>query len=207
MATHVFTDIETGGTEPHHPIVQIGAVAMRDGSVVGEFERKIQFNPDLCDPQALLIIGYSPERWMCAEPAVKVAKDFAAFLNKYKSVQMISKNSGNPYKVARIAGYNSAAFDMPRLLKWFKDLDVFMPAHPQSLDVLQLVGWLAEIDPVGMSKLESRKLKDVSEFFGISLENAHDALSDCMATALVAQAAGQALYGFVERKLLSEAVV
>lgn len=83
-----------------------------------------------------------------------------------------------------MSGYNCATFDAPRLFKFFKDLDVFLPCHPQTPDLIQLLFWYLEMNP--SDRPFDLKLETVCQHFGVKLETAHDALSDIKATALLA---------------------
>lgn len=46
----VYYDVETGGTEPQHPTIQLAAIAVDGGKELGAFEQKIQFDEAACDP-------------------------------------------------------------------------------------------------------------------------------------------------------------
>lgn len=197
MNTIVYFDLETGGLNLEHPIIQLAAVAMVNGEQVAEFEAKLKFNPNICDGDALKLNGYYSElpgalstyvtcnaAWNNAELPATVCKRFAQFLEPFKNIEKISK-AGKPYKVAQLAGYNSAVFDMPRLQKLFSDNQIFLPADWKTLDVFQLAIWYFHLNPEG--KPESLKLSSLCQHFGISLENAHDALADVKATIAVTE--------------------
>lgn len=180
MATIVYFDFETGGLTPAHPDIQLAAVAVdQTGVIVASLERKIQFDPATADPEALRMNSYDPEVWEReAKPEEMVVTEFAGFLKRFSDVEMISKRTGRPYKVARLAGYNAATFDGPRLQAMFQRYGAFLPAHPQVMCVLNLALWAFH----GKSdRPKSMKLGDVCEFFGIPID-AHDALHDVRAT-------------------------
>lgn len=190
--TIVYFDLETGGTDvKRHPIIQVGAAAVRDGDIVSTFERKLQFDPAQCDPEALVINGYSEERWKEAVPSGTAANDFRKFLQKHSCIPKESK-SGKKYKVAKLGGYNIIPFDMPFLQEWFKDHEIFLPADYRCLDVLQLACWFFQMCPSRVAP-ERMKLGSMCEYFGVKLENAHDAIADCVATAELAEAIGNVL--------------
>lgn len=181
--TIVYYDLETGGLDLKHPIVQLAAVAVRNGEPFDEFNERLRFDPVSAHPDALSLIRYSAEAWRDAKEPAAVVRAFAHWLEDKKTIEMTSKRTGKPYKVARLAGYNAALFDQPRLMKLYKDHDAFLPAHPVPLDVLQLVHWYFARVPASIA---NHKLGTVCEYLKIPLENAHEALSDVRATARVA---------------------
>lgn len=179
----VYFDLEAGGLELHHPIIQLAAVAIDEyGVELGSYNQRLQFNIGDCDPYALELNHYTPEAWADAISLKEAVATFGNFLKKYKSVKCVSKRTGSPYMVARVGGYNAAAFDMPRLRNLFATQ--FLPAHAMVLDVLQLALWYFELFP--NHKPENLKLATVCAYFEIPLERAHDALSDVRATGQLA---------------------
>lgn len=180
----VYFDLETGGLTECHPDIQLAAVAMDGDRELGTFERKIRFDIRAADPDALQMNHFRLEVWLReAYEESLVAREFAEFLSDYKAIEMISKRSGRAYSVVRLAGYNAASFDGPRLQRMFRRHDVFLPAHPQVMCVMQRALWWFQ--ETGF-RPESMKLGDVCEFFGVPLEGAHDALADVRATARLA---------------------
>jgi len=182
----IYFDLETGGLELTHPIIQLAAVAVdKNYNEIGSFERKIQFREADADPEALKINHYDRDAWgRFAVSKTSVVADFGEFLRSHADLPMTSK-AGRPYNVALLAGYNAASFDGPRIQKLFKDQGAFMPAYPRVLDVLQLVLWhfhmLGEFH-------QSLKLEIACQLLGLKLEGAHDALADVRATVQVAKA-------------------
>ena len=176
----IIFDTETGGLQPQHPTIQLAAISVDDQfNELGYFEKKIAFREDACDPEALALNSYSRDAWKGASSEQDVVAAFAAFLNQYKSVQCISKRTGNPYMVARLAGHNAASFDGPRLKALFEKYKTFLPAHPIVLDTLQLALW--RFMKAGKTPA-SYKLADLCQACGIPSEGAHDALADCRMT-------------------------
>ena len=183
----IYFDLETGGLEVTSPIIQIAATAVRPngcGSV--DFEAKLDFDRAAADPEALAMNHYDPEVWQKQQvPVIEGLSAFANWISQWKCVEMVSKRTGRAYQVARLAGYNAAAFDMPILMHACKAAGIFLPAHPSPLDVMQLALWHFQ----GYKKRpESFKLADVCKFCGVALEGAHDALADVRATAALAAA-------------------
>lgn len=178
--TLVYFDLETGGLTPDHPNIQLAAAAVNDsGVIVAEFERKIQFDAGLADPEALKLNSFDAEVWARdGVPEGVAVNDFGAFLKRFAEVEMVSKRTGRPYNVARLAGYNAATFDGPRLHAMFQRSGAFLPAHPQVMCVLNLALWAFHGKT---ARPRSMKLGDVCSFFGVELD-AHDALHDVKGT-------------------------
>lgn len=171
--TTVYFDLETGGTEPQHPTIQLAAIAVTDDwHEIDAFEQKIRFNEADCDPAALTMNHYSAEAWKDALPAPAVVARFAAWLRPHCVVEKVSK-AGKPYQVARGAGYNAVAFDWPRLRALFGAS--FLPIDYLVRDVLQRVLFYA--DEHGEAP-ENFKLATVAAWLGIETDGAHDALFD-----------------------------
>lgn len=170
----VYFDTETGGVLPEHPTIQLGAVAVDDsGREVSAFTQNLAFNEADADPEALTMNHYDPALWLDAvTPAVCAAK-FAAWLKPYSSVSLVSKRTGNPYTVARLAGYNAVSFDLPRLRQMFGAQ--FFPCEFLVRDVLQHA--LFYFDRFGYPP-ENFKLATVAAHFGIDTTGAHGAVED-----------------------------
>jgi len=170
----VHFDFETGGVEPKHPSIQLAAVAWDGGLELGHFEQKIAFNEADADPAALAMNHYDKSAWTEAKSPGIVASRFAAWLRPFSTTQKLSK-AGKPYTVARLAGYNAAAFDMPRLRELFGMQ--FCPADYPVRDVLQRAVFYFDEHP-DVTPPANMKLTTVAAFFGIDITGAHDALSD-----------------------------
>ncbi len=170
----VYFDFETGGVEPHHSSIQLAAVAWDGGIELDAFEQKIAFNEMTADPNALAMNHYSRAAWVDAKSPAIVAAKFGAWLRPYCQVKKKSK-AGKDYFVARLAGYNAASFDMPRLRELFGAQ--FLPAEYPVRDVLQRVVFHFDERPEA-PKPENMKLTTVAAHFGIEVNGAHDALAD-----------------------------
>lgn len=178
----VFFDLETGGLWPsRHQVIQFAGVAIEGGQSVGELEVKIAIDPARCEPGALILNGYSVERWADAVSEAVAVKRIGDFLSKHATVERVSKKSGKPYKVARLAGHNAAAFDFAFLRKMFEAHKAFLPADYRVLDTMHLALWhLQDAESVGLQALAKR--------YGIDQGQAHDALADARTTVGVAAA-------------------
>lgn len=179
----IYFDTETGGVQPHHPTIQLAAIAWDDEArkEVAEFEVKIAFNEADADPVALEINHYRAEDWMKASESLVAAKLFSDFVRPYSSVKMISKRTQRPYYVAKLAGYNALTFDLPRLKEMFSDM--FFPCAYIVRDVLQRA--LFYFDEHDEPKPANMKLSTVAAHFGIVVDGAHDALADARIAALL----------------------
>lgn len=185
MITTTYFDIESGGLEEHHPDIQLAAIAVGPNwEELEVFQAKIQFDESKADPEALKLNSYDPEVWKRdAQPIQEVVSAFGAFLNRHKSLEMVSRRTGAPYSVARLAGHNAATFDGPRLRRLFRS--TFLPAHPIPLCTLQRALWYFH---ERNEKPENYKLEALCKYFGIPHEGAHDALADVRATIGLAHA-------------------
>lgn len=188
--TTVYFDLETGGLLPDSPNIQLAAVAVCDGQEIDSFNRLIQFDESDADKNALAMNHYDAQRWANeALPEVRVIRQFCAFLSLHKTVTLTSRH-GQPYQVARLAGYNAAWFDGPRLNRMIDQYGFFPPWRRPTLDVLQIV----------MEKCDQRrlwpknfKLSTVAEFLGVNVVDAHDALGDVRMTAQIHKAITEAI--------------
>jgi DNA polymerase III epsilon subunit-like protein len=182
--TTIFFDFETGGVLPEQPSIQLAAIAILDetGEELGAFEQKIQFDPSKCNPEALKLNGWAAENWKDAVLPALVAAKFAQFIEPFKCVEMVSKITGNPYQVAKGAGYNALTFDWPRLKELFGTR--FLPISYHIRDVLQRS--IFHFDEHG-NPPKDFKLSTVCKHFGIETQGSHDALVDVRLTAKLYQ--------------------
>ena len=183
----VFFDIETGGLELSHPILQIAAVAVdAEWKEIGTFEGKIIINKDKCSPKALEINSYDEVLWAKeANPERDVIRDFKSFLDKYRSVDLISKRTGRSYSVARVGGHN-VRFDIDRVQLAFKRHGEFFPIQLNNpLDTLQGAVWHFERNSIHPP--ENYQLATIAKFFDIETTGAHDALVDVRLTVKLAR--------------------
>lgn len=187
MPYTIFFDLETGGVEPKHPTIQLAAVVIDDstGAERATFERKIKFDDQAADPEALKLNHYSPEAWKDAIPDGSAAAQFAKFCEPYRSIEMVSKRTGVPYSVAKLAGHNALTFDLPRLRALFGAS--FFPFSYHVKDTLQRALWYFDEHPE-VARPMSLKLSVLCEHFGICVDGAHDALADVRMAAALARA-------------------
>lgn len=183
--TTVYFDLETGGLTDAHPDIQLAAIAINgEGVEVGSFEAKLKFDESAADPEALKLNHYDKALWDAEAIApAEAIRRFVKFIDPHKCVEMISKRTGAPYNVARLAGYNALTFDLPRLKRLFGTQ--FFPCSYHVRDVLQRTMWYFD-EHEGGEKPENMKLSTVCAFFGIEVDGAHDALADVRMSAKLA---------------------
>lgn len=182
----VFFDLETGGLELRHPILQIAAIATDENfRPLADFECKLQFQEADADPKALALNHYDAEVWKRdALPPRDAVTQFGNFLGRYRTLTRTSARTNKDYTVAQLAGWNSHGFDMERINGLFKTHGVFFAADWMSLDVMHLAVWRLRYPT---EQLKSMRLTEVAAFLGIAVENAHDAMSDCRTTIAIAR--------------------
>ncbi len=180
-------DLETGGVEPRHPNIQLAAIVIDDatGGELGSFECKIKFNEADADPKALEINHYTPEAWADAVPSDLCVARFTKFIKPHSTIEMMSKRTNKPYYVAKLAGYNALTFDLPRLRQMYGEQ--FFPCSYMVRDVLQRAMFFFDENADLGCKPDSLKLSKVCEYFGITVDGAHDALVDVRMTAALAR--------------------
>lgn len=192
MSFTCYFDTETSGLEAHHAVIQLAAIAINDqtGAEVDSFERKVRFNAALASLEALKINHYDPATWKveAEEPATVIAK-FTAWAKPYACIDMVSKSSGKPYKVGKLAGHNVVAFDLVRLRRMYST--TFFPFSYHAKDTLQRALWFYDEHPE-LKRPESLKLSTLCAHFGIAVDGAHDALCDVRMSAALARAIAKA---------------
>ena len=181
----VIFDLETGGVEPQHPDIQLAALVLDGDREAGAFHARIQFDEDACDPEALKMNSYDRELWKAeALPERVVVAQFSRFLEPYRSIEKMSRRTGRPYTIAKLAGHNAQRFDGPRLRAMFERHDRFLPADSYgTLDTWQRALWW--FHETGAHPPKSYKLTSLCEHLGISVPEAgaHDARIDVALTA------------------------
>ena len=188
MRTAVYFDLETGGLLPTHPDIQLAAVAINEETweELATFQEKIIFNAADAEQEALRMNHYEPAEWsrVGCDEAVVVA-NFADFLDCFKSLEMMSKRTKQPYKVAKLVGHNAANFDGPRLMAMFGRHQTFLPADPRVRCTQQRAMWW--FDERGRTPRYSYKLTDLCNEFAIPFGTVHEALADVRLTIALAR--------------------
>lgn len=182
--TIVIFDTETGGTDPRHPTIQIGAIAVNDDwQEIDSFTRNIAFLREQCSEEALSMNAYakSPQDWDGAKSIGFVVGEFQSFLSRHATVRKQSKRTNRDYYVAALCGHNASDFDFPRLQADFSGAGMFLPAGFDVLDSMHLYRWLKRVKPMP----DSGRLTDIAKHYGVPIDGAHDALADCRIVAAV----------------------
>lgn len=185
----VVFDLETGGIRVGVPIIQIAAVVVdtsKGWEELGSWERKLQFKPEDCEPQALKVNRYTAKAWEGAVPLDQGLREFGRFLEKYRSIEVVSPRTGKPYQVTRVCGYN-VRFDLDHIGAAFRAAGLFFPGQfNTALDVMQGVVWGQERGEIPATT--NMKLTTVAEALGVQVPgDAHDALVDVRLTVGVAR--------------------
>lgn len=184
MSFTVYFDLECGGLEMRHPVIQLAAIAVEDGTFAeaGSFERKLAFDVSACDPEALKVNSYTAEAWKDAVAPAAAVGAFNDWLKPFSSIEKLSQRR-TPYWIAKLAGYNAVTFDAPRLKALYAG--AFFPCSYQVRDVLQRAFWWFDERGIVPSDF---KLATVCEYFKIPTDGAHDALADVRMTIALAKA-------------------
>jgi DNA polymerase III epsilon subunit-like protein len=173
----VMFDLETGGLLPTQPTISLAAVAAEEPDLreVSSFHSKITFAEADCDPEALMLNGYTADAWAQSVTPARAAQSFAAWMKPYHSITMTSKRTGNPYTLARLSGFNALLFDLPRLKALFGA--EFFPCSHLVRDVFQRAVFYFDEHPHEPLP-ENFKLATLGAYFGLNVDGAHDALFD-----------------------------
>tara|TARA_R100000005_G_C5002587_1_gene210252 strand:- start:4968 stop:5651 length:684 start_codon:yes stop_codon:yes gene_type:complete len=188
-------DFETGSRNPDKTQpVQIAAVAIHGRKLTlqedGEFnslirpilddDEAIEMGLDPIEDEALAVNGKTRAELAKAPSARTVWKKFTNFVNRYNF-------KGTPYYAPIAAGYNIIGFDMPivqRMCEIYGPLDkktgkqcLFNKIH--KIDMMDNI-WMWMENNADVKSLSMDSMRDL---FGMSKENAHDALQDVKDTA------------------------
>lgn len=153
---YVAVDLETTGTSPKWDrIIEIGAALVRSGEVVETYQQLV--NPGFeIDPYVVELTGITNEMVADAPAIDDVLPDFVAFLGDSVMV-----------------GHNIAGFDANFL--YDAGTRNGAPVTNDFVDTMRLARKLHK-------DWEHHRLSDLCERFGISVEDAHRALTDALAT-------------------------
>ena len=175
----LYFDVETTGLDAgKHGIIQLAALMEIGGEVVDSYSMKFQPHQGAeINLDALKVNGTNPEELKTRTSSTDAYWEFLRFLDKHiKKIDKADK--------AYPAGYN-VAFDLQFLDAWFRH-------HGSKYGTGSYHNWKA-LDPLPLLRiwdykdlisLPDYKLPTVCRYYGIH-HNAHDALSDIMATRVI----------------------
>jgi len=159
--TFVVVDLETtGGSHSSDAITEIGAVKIRGGEIIGEFQTLI--NPELPIPAFITVLTGITDAMVVEAP--KIGEALFSFL----------EFSGSPQETVLIA--HNAPFDIGFLKSAAARCETPWPAF-QVLDTARIARYVVTRD-----EAPNCKLGTLAAFFGAQTDPNHRALSDARAT-------------------------
>lgn len=159
--TFVVVDLETtGGSHSSDAITEIGAVKIRGGEIIGEFQTLI--NPELPIPAFITVLTGITDAMVVEAP--KISEALFSFL----------EFAGSPQETVVIA--HNAPFDIGFLKSASARCDVPWPGY-QVLDTARIARYVVTRD-----EAPNCKLGTLATFFGAHTDPNHRALSDARAT-------------------------
>lgn len=155
VRNYVVFDLETTGINPvSDEIIEIAAVKVRDGSIVGNFSSLV--NPGIPIPAGATAVNGITNQMVADAPKLNIVlKQFLDFI-------------GGDILV----GHNIHTFDLKFILK-SADTLFGIGIHNDYVDTLFMAR-------ACLPMLKHHRLSDVSNYFQISTEGAHRALCDCI---------------------------
>lgn len=170
-------DTETSGLNPSkHGIIQIAGIIEIDGEEVEQVALYSNCATKQIDSKALEVNGYT----------LKQIADFPSESALYHHLHALFSRYIDPYDKTDklVAGGYNVSFDLQFLRQlWYENNDKFFGSFfafgtldPSSIfRYLQWLGIITDYD-------YSLRLTDIATYFGISTDNAHDALADIIMT-------------------------
>jgi len=159
--TFVVVDLETtGGSHSSDAMTEIGAVKIRGGEIIGEFQTLI--NPELPIPAFITVLTGITDAMVVEAP--KIGEALFSFL----------EFAGSPQETVVIA--HNAPFDIGFLKSASARCDVPWPGY-QVLDTARIARYVVTRD-----EAPNCKLGTLATFFGAHTDPNHRALSDARAT-------------------------
>ncbi len=159
--TFVVVDLETtGGSHSSDAITEIGAVKIRGGEIIGEFQTLI--NPELPIPAFITVLTGITDAMVVEAP--KIGEALFSFL----------EFAGSPQETVLIA--HNAPFDIGFLKSAAARCETPWPAF-QVLDTARIARYVVTRD-----EAPNCKLGTLAAFFGAQTDPNHRALSDARAT-------------------------
>lgn len=173
----LYLDTETTGISYRSTIIQIAAIVEIDGEIQEVINLHCApFADSDISEEALAITKLTREEIFAFDSPNSVCEMFTSILGKY-----VNKYDKNDKFI--VVGHN-VKFDLDMLRNWaFRCGEKFIASYldfKSEFDTLSYVKCLKVFHR--LPETENNKLTTLCEAFGISLENAHDALADIEAT-------------------------
>ena len=170
--TFVVLDLETSGAAPSSGagITEIGALKVRGGQIIGEFQSFV--NPGHILPSFITSLTGITDAMLSDAPKVdEILPTFFEFLGSHQETVLVAHNA--PFDIGFLkAAAQSTDFDWPEYIV---------------VDTVRIAR-----SALGRDEVRDCKLSTLAEFFGASVEPNHRALDDARATVDV-------LHGIFER--------
>ncbi len=188
--TFVILDLETtGGSPSNSKITEIGAVKVRGGEVIGEFQSFV--NPEMVIPPFITVLTGITDAMVATAPTIgEVFFSLLEFI-------------GSPTNSVLVA--HNAPFDIGFLKSAAEQLDQPWPRY-EIVDTAKISRYALSRDEV-----LNFKLSTLAKFFGAVTEPDHRALSDARATVdvlhgIFERLGSQGVFSFADLKSLSSRV-
>lgn len=177
MKKILWVDLETTGLDyKKHGIISLAMLVEIEGKVVDEAYFEMCPTGKKAEKEALELNGYTFEQIRSFRPWEQVRLDVLAFLGKYVN----NYDSSDKYI---LAGQN-VSFDCDMMNAYFKFCgDDYWFSWVKSgfyLDTYRILPFLQYTGKVPV--LENSKLGTMCDYFGVHLDNAHNAMDDIKAT-------------------------
>lgn len=165
-----FVDTETGGLDCNtHSIFSVAIVKWEDGNISVVYESPLIREENLCwTYKALEVNGISIEE---IKNKGETPQTVARHISKYLS---LSNNKQH------IIGGHNVAFDVGFIKRLFRLADLDYPFSYRNVDTVSVARFLAHVGLIDTNKFS---MKDLCDYFGITIEGYHTALGDALATA------------------------
>lgn len=180
MVRRLLLDCETTGINPsEHQILTVALLYVditdKDIFVLDSLHLKIKHKDYVYQEQALSVNGINLEQHS-KDPESMLPPEACNRIRTFMKIHRLSKEP--------ICGQN-INFDLAFLKALFKSTDIPYPFSFRNLDTMCVWFFLKDIGRI--PSFVGNKLEDMTKYFNISYDGAHDAMADCHITAKVYQ--------------------
>lgn len=174
---YCYIDLETTGLTKQHGVIEVGIILEVDDVVVEKKEFLMQpIKGDLISKEALHITGYTVERLRELPQARVQARKILRLMDKY--IDTWDKNDK-----FILVGHNINGFDFTMFVNLFDKLGIkYLGSRIDYRVQFDTLSYIKNQQAIGSMPRMSNKLGDLCDYFGIKLDNAHNALADIQAT-------------------------